>query len=345
MGELQLDKTRFDRENGKELERDTKMMRRQSLLDDEIHLDEIIFERSSSSAKLSQSENQPSTDKKALVGVQKSFFQSSRSSDGSDDGTEDCPRKQSNGGTNVVLFIKMALYPMSFDDYLWSDQQKSDGKPVFQHCYHQTVSANILLKILDGVEYIHRCKKVHRDLKPGNIMLSVSDDFAPDGSINISNCPDCCTKFGGKQHFITPHIGDFGLVAEIKESQTESSATLSPDKERFEPTALAVLSSQQPSRQPGTRFYCAPKSTTICPKMDVYSLGVIAFEMIYKFGTKSERAIVLDKLTTEGVFPRPFEKHEMADGIKAMLCRDVSKRWDCAAVRKWLNGLVEKSGA
>ena len=35
----------------------------------------------------------------------------------------------------------------------------------------------------------------------------------------------------------------------------------------------------------------------------MYSFGVIAFEMLYKFGTKSERAMVLMKLVTEGKSP------------------------------------------
>jgi translation initiation factor 2-alpha kinase 3 len=106
--------------------------------------------------------------------------------------------------------------------------------------------------------------------------------------------------------------------------------------------ALAVVSSQH--RQAGTKFYCPPilnNDNTICPKLDVYSLGVIAFELCTKFGTKTERAVVLEKLNC-GTFPREFDEHELAEGIKGMLCGRREDRWTCAQVRKWLRNINEK---
>ena len=113
------------------------------------------------------------------------------------------------------------------------------------------------------------------------------------------------------------------------------------DKEEQEaqPTALAVLSSAD--GQPGTRFYYPVSSGVICPKLDVYSLGVIAFELVYQFGTKSERSIVLDRLG-KGIFPKEFETHEMADGIIRMLCTTREERWSCSDVRKWLRTIIAK---
>jgi len=133
--------------------------------------------------------------------------------------------------------------------------------------------------------------------------------------------------------FITPHIGDFGLVAELKDIQKGN------HQEDATPNALAALSSTE--GQPGTRFYHPKSSRAICPKLDVYSLGIIAFELVYQFGTKSERSIVLDKLG-RGIFPEEFRNHEMADGIQKMLCTTTEDRWACSDVRKWLRTIIAK---
>ena len=335
---------------------------------------------------------------KALV-KQKSFFRSPSSPDGSgssnssddkdgvdndnsaDNGysTEDIPRTakvvSSSAVFDVVLFIQMSLHPMSLEDYLWSEQQKP-GELKIEHCYHCLPTAQILLAILDGVDYIHRNKIVHRDLKPSNIMLSVSrhSNSLLDGSIRVTECPEC-PDYTGKELYITPHIGDFGLVAEIQDPEVsdpslavttggssvpgitlftpplQSVSTFPGPKPALklsprERLSLAPVHSSGPglsTRQPGTRFYVAPKSAKgkdfVCPKVDVYSLGVITLEMIYKFNTRSERAFELEKLK-DGVLPQGLEKHSMASGIKSMLCSEREQRWSCAEVRKWLNNMI-----
>lgn len=323
--------------------------------------DSIVFESSAPSAQpIGASLGRNQSDEKALVDLKgMSFFRSRDSPEETDseDGTEEVPRggetaQNSLVGADIVLFIQMALHPMNLDDYLWPEQPKFDGALQIEHCYHTIPTARLLLGVLDGVEYIHRNNIVHRDLKPSNIMLSISDDEASllDSFTKVSDCYECQKKHKGRDLYLIPHIGDFGLVADIKDTESEPSTSLTPDTALisqtddtlFLPPALSGLS----SRQPGTRFYRAPKSlkgkNVICPKVDVYSLGVIALEMIYRFGTRSERAIELDKLK-DGIFPRGFENHEMAEGIKHMLFGERKDRWGCADVRKWLKGLTEKA--
>ncbi|KAG0653095.1 Heme-regulated inhibitor 1 [Hyphodiscus hymeniophilus] len=303
---------------------------------------------------------------------------------GTDNGysTEEIPRAteivKKSAVFDVVLFIQMSLHPMNLEDYLWPEQQKR-AKAKVEHCHHCLPTARILLAILDGVDYIHRHKIVHRDLKPPNIMLSVSEDANSllDGSIKVSDCSEC-SDAEGNELYITPHIGDFGLVAEIQDSEvsdlslalestamsaeritlftpslpststfpTTSITRLSP-KDRFSNLSSSPIHSSAPglsTRQPGTRYYVAPRSSKgkdiICPRVDVYSLGVIALEMVYKFNTRSERAFELDRLK-DGCFPQGFEKHRMASGIKSMLCPEREQRWGCAEVRKWLNTIIE----
>ena len=238
---------------------------------------------------------------------------------------------------DAILFIKMDLYPMTLEDFLWADRNGKSKETSLKHCFHTPAAVHILSATLDGVEYIHSQGMVHRDLKPGNILLSVHNGskYSSAGSIDLSNCSECGNSPGGQHTFITPHIGDFGLVAEIRKPVGDSPRT--PEGEHiFEPTELARLAPA------GSKFYL-PKAPidVICPKLDVYSMGVVSFELLYKFGTKTERLIVLESLK-QGVLPYDFENHVMAPGIMAMICANRDDRWDCAATRKWLEDAEER---
>jgi translation initiation factor 2-alpha kinase 3 len=233
-------------------------------------------------------------------------------------------------GPDITLFIKMSLHPTTLAAYL------SPGEGDIHHCFHKDASVGILLSILDGIEYLHNKRIVHRDLKPANIFLSVHHDHAPslEGCVDIKNCSQCEKVDNDKRVYITPCIGDFGLNAEIQEPLTVENNS----QPTFQPSRLATL---QP-KPVGTQFYRPPtmpkNEPVVCEKLDVYSLGVMAFELNYKFGTKSERATVLT-LVNKGLLPKDFGDDEMAAGIRAMTCEDRSERWDCAAVREWLTKL------
>jgi translation initiation factor 2-alpha kinase 3 len=236
---------------------------------------------------------------------------------------------------DMMIFIQMAPYPLTLEDFIWSEQQaNSDAR--LQHCFHWRIAADMLLAILDGVEYIHGQDIVHRDLKPSNIFLSTQrGNYRPEGSVNVTGCTHCNSTSRSDEHiFVTPHIGDFGLIAKVDSSS-------SPKKTTFSPSPLAVLSSVASSRQPGTKFYAAPKdeeSQRISPKLDVYSLGIIACEMLIKFGTRSERLVVLSDLNNSKL--DVLRGHPMETGIRGMLDHDVEKRWSCAAVREWIGEVL-----
>lgn len=126
-------------------------------------------------------------------------------------------------------------------------------------------------QILEAVSYIHSCGFIHRDLKPTNIFI--------DKSNNIK-------------------VGDFGLA---KNSQF-STAVLKNNQ--VAPTANKDLSTFV-----GTFFYTANEVATgeYDEKIDMYSLGVIFFEMCYQLGTGMERAMILNDLRLVDVkFPAAF---------------------------------------
>jgi serine/threonine protein kinase len=116
---------------------------------------------------------------------------------------------------DIVLFIKMALHPLTLEDFIWGE-----GKSRLRYCFHTQICVRILLGILDGLEYIHDEGIIHRDIKPSNIFLSTrkGPKSNSDRVIDITGCYKCGISSGSRT-FITPHIGDFGLAAEVKSDQ------------------------------------------------------------------------------------------------------------------------------
>lgn len=127
-------------------------------------------------------------------------------------------------------------------------------------------------QLLEAVSYIHGEGFIHRDLKPSNIFI--------DRSNNVK-------------------VGDFGLA---KNSQFSS---LVQTNNQVEPT------DQNLSTVVGTLFYTANEvaSGHYDEKVDMYSLGIILFEMCYPMSTGMERARTLNNLRLASiVFPRDFNE-------------------------------------
>ncbi|KKK19165.1 hypothetical protein ARAM_001401 [Aspergillus rambellii] len=205
----------------------------------------------------------------------------------------------------VILHIQMSLHPVSLSSYL-NPQQKEcvDGSQslIRRHCYHLVPSLRLMLKIITGVNYLHSKGIVHRDLKPANIFLSCIED----GS--FEECLVCKADNGVCSKFCHPRIGDFGLVADISHLNDDHSP---------ESPMMSNTSPQKPNRIVGTEFYCPPAGHnkiiglpeglgaceeelmpySIDEKLDVYALGVILFELLYRLNTKMERQMVLTGLT------------------------------------------------
>lgn len=160
----------------------------------------------------SQAEHSPK-----IMGSQNTSGSSTSTSSSNADYTRDRPVSDSpEPQSDVVLFIKMALHPMTLEDYIWGQ-----GNSGLQHCFHTPVCVSILLAILDGVQYIHEEGIIHRDLKPSNIFLSIRRGPAMDSErfIDITNCQECGAFPADIHTYISPHIGDFGLAAEVKSDE------------------------------------------------------------------------------------------------------------------------------
>ena len=120
-------------------------------------------------------------------------------------------------------------------------------------------------QILAAVEYIHGKGMMHRDLKPSNIFFSL------EGNIKV---------------------GDFGLVTSSAYGGLHNSyLTLS---------GLGAEEHRQHTGNLGSHFYMSPElmaGRKYNHKVDIFSLGVVFFELHYPFSTDMERAKVRTTLT------------------------------------------------
>jgi translation initiation factor 2-alpha kinase 3 len=223
-------------------------------------------------------------------------------------------------GPVLTLNVQMSLYDTNLAAYISSEPAPMSVNHL-QHCFHPCISMELLSSIVSGVEYLHDQGVVHRDLKPANVFLALSTSKKPPtGSINLSSCHHCPSREG--QH-VTPRIGDFGLVAALGNECLDSDTVAKPV---------------------GTEFY-RPEGgdVRVSEKLDVFALGVVAFEMLCKFSTRMERIDALTRLR-RGHYPDGFAESvgsEVLHLISCMVHADENKRSSCDEVKQVLQTIIE----
>ncbi|XP_078171959.1 protein kinase family protein isoform X2 [Carex rostrata] len=137
--------------------------------------------------------------------------------------------------------------------------------------FNKDYAWHMFRQILEGLAHIHSQGIIHRDLTPSNIFFDGRNDIK---------------------------IGDFGLAKFLKLEQL--------DHDQYLPTSTTGAS-MDGTGQVGTYFYTAPeieqKWPQINEKVDMYSLGVIFFELWHPFATAMERHIILSDLKLKGTPP------------------------------------------
>ncbi|KAJ9578241.1 hypothetical protein L9F63_005540 [Diploptera punctata] len=134
---------------------------------------------------------------------------------------------------------------------------------------------HIFGQIVQAVEYVHLKGLIHRDLKPSNIFFSMNDEIK---------------------------VGDFGLVTAMVETAVQR--TPSPD---FSDT---ICTDETHTARVGTQLYMSPEQAFGLPynyKVDIYSLGIILFELLVPFNTLMERSCTLMDLRNNK-FPQHFQE-------------------------------------
>ncbi|KAF3046185.1 hypothetical protein E8E11_006388 [Didymella keratinophila] len=155
-------------------------------------------------------------------------------------------------------------------------------------------------QILEGLAHIHGHGIIHRDLKPDNIFIDMAK---------------------------IPKIGDFGLATSGQYQKPDSKASNGNQDGGGDMT-----------RSVGTALYVAPElSSTVAgnynDKVDMYSMGIIFFEMCYPLGTAMERDKEIRKLRErKHALPTEFDNQKSLEGsiIKSLINHRPSERPSCA---------------
>jgi tRNA A-37 threonylcarbamoyl transferase component Bud32 len=180
------------------------------------------------------------------------------------------------------------------------------------------------IEISDALDKAHRKGVTHRDLKPGNIML---------------------TKSGSK-------LLDFGL-AELKQEATPANGSLSNL-----PTASDPLTAQ--GSIIGTLQYMAPeqvegKSDQIDARTDIFAFGEVVYEMATgkrAFEGKSQASLIAAILELEPPAMsslQPMTPPALDHLVKRCLAKDPDERWqsprDICEQLRWISDSGREAGA
>ncbi|XP_057815476.2 eIF-2-alpha kinase GCN2 isoform X2 [Cryptomeria japonica] len=158
------------------------------------------------------------------------------------------------------------------------------------------VAWSMFRQIVEGLAHIHGQGIIHRDLTPNNIFFDARNDIK---------------------------IGDFGLAkfSNLEQMDREYLLASELNGDSIDGTGLV-----------GTYFYTAPEIEQAWPhideKVDMYSLGVVLFELWHPFGTAMERYAILSELKHKAMLPSPWatENIEQSALVKRLMAPNPSDR-------------------
>ncbi|ERE66384.1 eukaryotic translation initiation factor 2-alpha kinase 3-like protein [Cricetulus griseus] len=148
-----------------------------------------------------------------------------------------------------------------------------------------SVCLHIFLQIAEAVEFLHSKGLMHRDLKPSNIFFTMDD---------------------------VVKVGDFGLVTAMDQDEEEQTVL----------TPMPAYATH--TGQVGTKLYMSPEQihgNNYSHKVDIFSLGLILFELLYPFSTQMER--VRHLMVQDMLSPSPTERPEAINIIENAVFEDL----------------------
>lgn len=221
----------------------------------------------------------------------------------------------------TTLFIVMQLYSTTLSQWLDERPQVDSSQNV-----------QIFRQICKGLQYIHSRGVIHRDLKPGNIFLSRTLENSQLGDFVV-----CLGDFGLAIHNGAPQTSptsspvpsplfpsslspspnsDSGSSANGHNTSASPLSFSAPSLLVVEPPSSSILGRSWEAKKHtsavGTLTYSSPEQRfkgIYNEKTDIFSLGIIFFELYYTCSTKMEKARVLSDLRNRIIPPAFLNKY------------------------------------
>ncbi len=174
------------------------------------------------------------------------------------------------------------------------------GSDLLEHCRRTGASTReriaLFLLVLDAVEHAHRASVVHRDLKPGNVVVSEQS---------------------------TPKLLDFGIARLLSSEETTGGGTIDTTD-----TAAPEAHPTETRLSPWTPSYASPEQVAgdkVDRATDLYSLGVVIYELLT--GRRPYR-LADDRLETleRAIREQPPEPPGLGRELDSILAKALEKR-------------------
>jgi translation initiation factor 2-alpha kinase 1 len=187
------------------------------------------------------------------------------------------------------LFIQMQLCERSLHDWL---ETKAAAKEPFA----LAEVASLFVQIVQGIKHVHDNGLIHRDIKPRNIFL----------------------KSAGFGEPPVVKLGDFGLAVVGDDGEPRTPRSPEFASPRSSETTDGSSGSSRHTTGVGTGTYASPEqlsNSLYNEKADIYSLGIVLFEMLSRFETEMERRTMLKDVRDGRLQPAFLQEYPQQAGL------------------------------
>ena len=163
-----------------------------------------------------------------------------------------------------------------------SDDDQKEAKTIFR-------------QVLKGVEYIHNKHLIHRDLKPQNILFSLDGSKVKIGDFGLATLHNSIDS----NQVISPNLAQHRQFKQTPTHTATTATSLSSDvADNPELTHTGNI---------GTSIYASPEQKSrknYDHKTDMFSLGLILFELFYPLSTEMEKVKCVSNITKKQCLPQ-----------------------------------------